>query len=159
MARCRLQFSLSALFSVALLTACVAWWFRPGVVKPEFSLEKFARASAAHSGKDYVEAHFRLSNAGPDSICFDHSHYIWKFEGGDVDEGGWEDAGGGTTSWPSHPIRLKPGTSTELIVRLDGYVRTVQLGVEIADRRGQKKRQYRSQSFSVPENLFAPDSR
>src|SRR4051812_14473782 len=97
-----LQFSLRLLFAAVLATACVAWWFRAGVVKPEFTLEKFARTSDADSGKEFIEAHFRLSNAGPDSICFDNSRYTWRLEGGNVDAGGWEDAGGGTTSWPGH---------------------------------------------------------
>ena len=151
-----LQFSLRLLFAAVLLSACAAWWFRPGVVKPEFTLEQFARASDTHSGKEYVEAHFRLSNAGPDSICLDHSRYTWTNEGADVDADGWEDSGGGSMSYPGDPIRLKPGAATEFIVRLEERVRTVQLGVEISDRRNQRPKQFLSPSFAVPGNLFDP---
>ena len=160
--RRRLQFSLSALFAVVLLSACAAWWFRPGVVKPEFTLDKFARAdelSVKEHGKEYFLAHVRLLNAGPDSIRLDPSRFDCEFEGGMVLPGGGQVTGWGQGSWPGQPIGLKPSKSIELIVPLDGPVRTIQLRIEIADHRGRRKATYRSQPFSVPENLFPPDSR
>jgi hypothetical protein len=149
-----LQFSLRFLFAAMLTSACVAWCFRPGIAKPEFALERFSRDNDASSGTENVGAHFRLTNAGPDSIWLDESRYDWKTEG-KGDENGW-DFGGGGISMVSHSQRrrLKPGESTVFVVRLDGYARTVQLGVEIANRRDQMRELFWSPSFPVPENLF-----
>src|SRR5260221_722392 len=69
--RRRLQFRLRFLFAAILAAACVAWWFRPGIVKPKFELERYSRNSDA--GYERVEAHVRLTNAGPDSIRVDRS--------------------------------------------------------------------------------------
>jgi hypothetical protein len=51
-----LQFSLRFLFAAILAAACVAWWFRPGIVKPEFSLERCSRKIDAYSGKETFTA-------------------------------------------------------------------------------------------------------
>jgi len=149
-----LQFSLRFLFVAMLAFACVAWCFRPGIVKPEFALERFSRDNDAHSGKEHVGAHFRLTNAGPDSIWLDESRYDWKTEG-KGDENGWDFEGGSSMAFHRQRSRLKPGESTVFVVRLDGYARSVQLGVEIANRRDQMKKQFWSPSFPVPDNLFA----
>jgi hypothetical protein len=149
-----LQFSLRSLFAALLVTACVTWWFRPGVVKPEFVLERFSLKNDADSGKDYVLVYFHVTNVGSDSIWLDESKYCWMIEG-KVDENGWGDAGGGTMSIPSQRVRLKPGKSTEFIVRLDGYARTVQLGVDLADRRDQREKRFWSPNFPVPDDVFA----
>ena len=153
-----LQFSLRFLFATMLASACFAWWFRPGVVKPEFSLERFSREKDGHSSKVHIEAHFRLTNAGPDSILLDESRYLWRIEG-KVDENGWADGGGGTMSLPSNRIRLKPRESTVFVVRIDDDARTVQLGVDIADRCDQREKPYWSPSFPIPDDLLASTPR
>ena len=59
-----LQFSLRFLFAATLAASCIAWWFRTGVVKPEFRLERFSREIDARSDKNIYYAHIRLTNAG-----------------------------------------------------------------------------------------------
>jgi hypothetical protein len=156
-----LQFSLRFLFAAIIMAACVAWWFRPGVVKPAFVLERFSRQKDGYSGKERIEARIRLTNAGLDSIWLDDSHYYCKAEMnegliGKADANGWQTVGGiGFISASHGPrIRLRSGESLSFAVPVDYDARSIQLGVEIADRRGQRQTRYWSPSFLVPNNLF-----
>jgi hypothetical protein len=156
------QFNLRFLFAALLATACVTWWFRPGVVKPEFVLERFSLKNDADSGKDYLDLYFRMTNAGPDSIWLEESKYDWRFEG-DADENGVRNIGGGwgPISPPIQRVRLAPGKSTEFIVRLDEYARTapyvraLRLGVDIADRRNRSEKRFWSPSVPVPHDALS----
>jgi len=159
-----LQFSLRFLFAALLAAACVAWWFRPGIVKPEFSLERFSRDIDEYSGKEIVRAFFRVTNAGPDSIRLNHeSDYHWTTERkirskSELDADGWETVGGsGGFSLSSHnsPIQLRPGEHKLFAVTLSDDDRTIKLGVDIADRRGHREKRYWSQFFTIPEDVVA----
>ena len=164
-----LQFSLRFLFAALLASACLAWWFRPGIVKPEFSVEAFSPDDGAPVGTERMAARIRLTNVGPDSVWLDESafQYQWDTRGGrkgKVDEDEWQTIGGGggsTFSSRSQRIRLKPGKSHVFVVPLEYDAGTIAIGVDIADRRGRGEKTYWSQHFAVPDNLIisSPEKR
>jgi hypothetical protein len=103
----------------------------------------------------------RLTNSGPDSIWLDDSNFSFKteFEEGllsKADENGWQTVGGIGLISASHSqrIRLRLGESKSFIVPVDHDARAIQLGVDIADRRDQRKKEFWSPSFPVPDDLF-----
>lgn len=163
-----LQFSLRFLFAAILAAACVAWWFRPGVVRPKFSLADFARDTNAYTGEEHVLARIRLTNAGWDSIWLRSDaefnvdaerRKTWKIE---IDEKGVENitGPGSRSGWhfafDALPIRLKPGESNTFSMRVDESDRSLRIGVHISDRRRQREKEYWSQRIAIPEDLF-PD--
>ena len=156
-----LQFSLRFLFAATLLAASVAWWFRPGVVNPEFHLERFSQEIEAQSGKRQAVVHIRLANSGPDSIwlkdiysCqfkFDENLPLVADHDGRLSFGG---IGFQSVSHPS-PIRLNPQELNTLAISIHKGIRTIKIGVDVADRRKQKKQTYWSQNFPIPDDLFS----
>lgn len=155
------QFSLRFLFVATLLAASIAWWFRSGVVKPEFQLERFSHETVKFSGKRLYFAHIRLVNAGPDSIWLnDDSVFQYKVNENqpwleDVD--GWHSLESIGQQWVSHqsPIRLRPREFNTFAVSVNERDRTIKLGVDISDRRKRRTRTYWSQDFAIPDDLFS----
>ncbi|HEY2411293.1 MAG TPA: hypothetical protein VGI40_03575 [Pirellulaceae bacterium] len=156
-----LQFSLRFLFAATLAAAAVAWWFRPGVVKPEFSSERFSQEIDAGSGKREAVAHIRLANSGPDSIwlqdiysCqfrFDEELPLVAYDDGRLSFGG---IGFQSVIHPSS-IRLKPKEFNTFAISIREGIRTIKIGVDVADRRKQRKQTYWSQAFPIPDDLFS----
>jgi hypothetical protein len=160
------QFGLQSLLAVLFVAALVAWHFRPGTVKPKFALEEFGRETNGYTGEEYVVARIRLTNAGWDSIWLRSDaefnvdaerRKAWKIE---IDEKGVENitGPGSISGWhfafDALPIRLKPGESNTFSTRVDESERSLRIGVHISDRRRQREKEYWSQRFEVPENLF-----
>jgi hypothetical protein len=156
-----LQFSLRFLLAAMLASACAAWWFRPGIVKPEFSLDRLVPGINDINRNEVVFAHVRLRNVGPDSIWLDPSAFLWNTDEKEIveiDEQGRETirigVGGLRGSSHSQRIRLKPGESSVFVVPLGAATRAVTVGVVISDRRNRRARQALSQSFTIDETMF-----
>jgi hypothetical protein len=154
-----LQFSLRFLLAIMLASACFAWCFRPGVVRPEFSLDRLF--PAIDDGNKVVIVHFRVRNAGPDSIWLDPSAYRWNTqEEGiiEIDENGEQiefvGLGGSIGSSHGQRIQLRPGESTLYVVHLNAVTQGVTLGVDISDHRDRRVRQVWSQNFAIDKARF-----
>jgi hypothetical protein len=155
-----LQFSLRFLFAAMLLAAAVAWWFRPGVVKPEFSLERFSCMIDETRGKKQFNAHIRVTNTGRDSIWLRNNydcHYKSEMEDPPrTDQRDWETL----DSWSIHapgqsPLRLRPREFNVFQIPVDERAPSFKIGVDIADHRNQREQTYWSQAFTIPDDLFS----
>jgi len=156
-----LQFSLRFLLATMFVAACVAWWFRPGIVKPDFSLDRVVPAVIDTDVSEVAFAHVRLTNVGPDSIWLDPSAFHWNTDDEgivDIDEEGREilrfGVGGIRGSSHGHRIRIKPGEFTVFVVPLGASTRSVTLGVDIADRLDRRAKTKWSQSFAINETML-----
>jgi len=160
-----LQFSLRFLFAATIAAAVVAWCFRPGVVKPEFSLERISQEINNKSGKKCFYAQIRLTNSGPDSIWLKDDYSC----GFNIDEnrppirnddGSYTFPGGLGAQMVFHPTptRLLPSQSNVFAISIEEGTQTIKIGVDIADRRKQRKQTYWSQAFAIPTDLFSSPS-
>src|SRR5437868_473985 len=77
-ARRWLQFSLRFLIAMMVAAALVAWRYRPGVIRPQFSFDGFEQATDSRANP-IVVARVRLTNEGPDPIFID-GQYRYTFD-------------------------------------------------------------------------------
>ena len=157
--RRRLQFSLSALFAVLLVAACVAWWFRPAVVKVKFDLDHVTRE------RYHLAADLRLTNAGPDPIWVYQSQMptsyflVFPKREGDSDQDVTAaqamlkvDPRSFSVIARDHLIRLKPGESGSSMCTLPPGGRGIRVAALVFDRDGQHGKYYWSE-FDIPKDV------
>lgn len=169
LARSRMQFGLRFIFAAVLVAACVAWWFRPGIVKPEFSVEQFFGEFEGPVRIWRVHARVRIANAGPESFWVGTESCPYHLDGRkmpETDESGRKVyAGPGVRDgqlWSAHapPLRLQPGESTSFVIpNLKPYDGTLSIAVDIADGRSKVQKRYWSPGFAIPHDIFYPPPR
>jgi hypothetical protein len=169
-----LQFSLRFLFAGTAAAALVAWWFRPGVVTPEFSFEGINHRTAytldfdaqpftTHE-VDAASARIRLTNAGPDTFFVHDLSMGWLPDYKDAERNAEQK--GIPSFWmispltpPERykPVRVKPGKFMTLDVPISDDMKAVSVSVSIADRRGRTS-PFWSRSFDIVETAVAARS-